>query len=595
MLPKGWQVRKLGEVIFHCSSGATPYRGRPEFYKGLIKWITSGELNYNVIEDTIEHISQEAVEKTNLKMHPSGTFLMAITGLEAAGTRGACGIVGNPATTNQSCMAVYPTDELKTEYLYHYYVYRGNEMALRYCQGTKQQSYTAKLVRLLPILLPSDIAEQEAIAEALSDADALIESLDKLIAKKRNIKQGAMQELLRPKKGWIPKKLGSFGVFMKGCGIKKDESQSGNNPCIRYGEIYTKHNDYIRAFHSWISEEVAASAKALKTGDILFAGSGETKEEIGKCVAYINYVEAYAGGDIVILRPNNVSSLFLGYYLNTPSINRQKASKGQGDAVVHISSNALADIDLILPSTKAEQESIGTILLDMDTEISLLEAKLTKARQIKQGMMQELLTGRIRLDTVASNKSASDSANSHNWQINEAVILSVLAKNFGSQKYPLGRMRYTKLAYLFHRHVERCVKGYLKKAAGPYNPAIKYKGPEAIATKNGYILLHSKGKFEGFIAADNVAVAEAYFEKWYDPEVLVWLEQFRYKKNDELELLATVDMAMNDLIHAGKPVELGTVKKIINDHPEWEAKLQREIFSDLNITRAIKTCRELFT
>lgn len=191
-----WSMYRLGDVIVFCSSGATPYRGRPDFYKGPVRWITSGELNFNVIEDTIEHISEEAVLKTNLRVHPAGTFLMAITGLEAAGTRGACGIVGKPATTNQSCMAIYPTPALKTEYLYHYYVYRGNQLAFEYCQGTKQQSYTAKLVKLLPIYLPPSTEEQAAIAAVLSDMDDEIAALEAKLSKARLLKQGMMQELL---------------------------------------------------------------------------------------------------------------------------------------------------------------------------------------------------------------------------------------------------------------------------------------------------------------------------------------------------------------------------------------------------------------
>jgi len=194
-----WITRQLGEVMAHCSSGATPFRGRPEYYKGTVKWITSGELNYNLIGDTIEYISEEAVEKTNLKVHPVGTFLIAITGLEAAGTRGACGIVGSPATTNQSCMAIYPSSELRNEYLYHYYVLRGNELALRYCQGTKQQSYTAKLIRLLPIDLPPSVEEQAAIAAVLSDMDAEIGALDAELVRTRQLRQGMMQELLTGK------------------------------------------------------------------------------------------------------------------------------------------------------------------------------------------------------------------------------------------------------------------------------------------------------------------------------------------------------------------------------------------------------------
>ncbi len=191
-----WRTVQLGEVIDGCSSGATPYRGRPDYYKGPVKWITSGELNYNVIVDTLEHISERAVEETNLKIHPTGTFLMAITGLEAAGTRGACGIIGSPATTNQSCMAIYPTTGLETAYLFHYYVLRGDELALQYCQGTKQQSYTAKLVKLLPIDLPPTAAEQSAIATVLSDMDAEIAALEATISKTRQIKKGMMQELL---------------------------------------------------------------------------------------------------------------------------------------------------------------------------------------------------------------------------------------------------------------------------------------------------------------------------------------------------------------------------------------------------------------
>lgn len=191
-----WKQHLWGDVVAQCTSGATPYRGNLDFYKGSVRWISSGELNYNTIFETIEHISEEAVEKTNLKIHPAGTFLMAITGLEAAGTRGSCAIVGAPSATNQSCMAIYPTPQLLTSYLFHYYVFRGNELALRYCQGTKQQSYTASLVRLLPIDLPPSEAEQVTIAAVLSDMDADISAVEAKLTKARAIKQGMMQELL---------------------------------------------------------------------------------------------------------------------------------------------------------------------------------------------------------------------------------------------------------------------------------------------------------------------------------------------------------------------------------------------------------------
>nr|WP_240192035.1 restriction endonuclease subunit S [Desulforhopalus vacuolatus] len=253
-----------------------------------------------------------------------------------------------------------------------------------------------------PVLVPP-LPEQRAIATALSDVDALLDGLDRLIAKKRDLKQAAMQQLLTGKtrlpgfKGeWEVKRLGDMGGFLKGSGVRKDEAQSGDLPCIRYGEIYTHHNDYVLSYNSWISSSVASTAVRLKKGDILFAGSGETKDEIGKCVAFIDDREAYAGGDIVILRPHEADPIFMGYYCNTTPVRKQKASRGQGDAVVHISATALSSVEVKVPSLP-EQTAIATILSDMDAELAALEQRRNKTKDIKQAMMQELLTGKTRL------------------------------------------------------------------------------------------------------------------------------------------------------------------------------------------------------
>lgn len=263
--------------------------------------------------------------------------------------------------------------------------------------GSALKEIAISVLRKIPVSLPPTKAEQTAIADTLSDADALIQSLEKLIAKKRLIKQGAMQELLKPKEGWVVKKLGGIGTFKKGKGIKKDEVSSDGFPCVRYGELYTHHHEYIKKFNSFISVETAKESQRINKGDLLFAGSGETKEEIGKCAAFVDEIIAYAGGDVIILSPNNCDSLFLGFLLNHEKVAKQKAQKAQGDAVVHIYPCNLSEIDIPLPPTKAEQARIATILSDIDAEISALETKLAKYKQVKQGMMQELLTGKIRL------------------------------------------------------------------------------------------------------------------------------------------------------------------------------------------------------
>lgn len=191
---------------------------------------------------------------------------------------------------------------------------------------------------------------------------------------------------------WDVVQLSTIGKFSKGQGIRKDEAMDGEIPCVRYGELYTKHSDYIKQYYSFITQETSQTSKKLRTGDILFAGSGETKEEIGKCAAFIDDIEVYAGGDIVILSPTDVEPLYLGYLLNAPIIQRQKASKGQGDAIVHISANQLGSLQIPLPPTKSEQTAIATALSDADALIENLERLIEKKRNIKQGAMQELLT-----------------------------------------------------------------------------------------------------------------------------------------------------------------------------------------------------------
>ncbi len=178
--------------------------------------------------------------------------------------------------------------------------------------------------------------------------------------------------------------------------MSRAETQTGALPCIRYGELYTVHSDCIREFHSWISPEVAEGATGLRTGDVVFAASGETKEDIGRSAAYVGSEEAYAGGDILVLRQDEALPLFLGYALNAPPVARQKASLGQGDAVVHIGVAALSRITVELPPLP-EQRAIATVLADMDDEIEALAQRVEKLRAVKRGMMQQLLTGCIRL------------------------------------------------------------------------------------------------------------------------------------------------------------------------------------------------------
>ena len=199
------------------------------------------------------------------------------------------------------------------------------------------------------------------------------------------------------KSKWRRMSLDQIGDFSKGSGINRAESHTGDIPAVRYGELYTAHNNYIRNFVSHISREVADGAKRVHCGDVLFACSGETKEDIAKCAAVVDDIEAYAGGDIIILTPRiKVHPVFLGFMLNTPEVIKQRSSKAQGDAIVHISSETLKSIEISLPEYH-EQTRIASALSNIDELTIKLEALIAKKKAIKYGAMQELLTGKKRL------------------------------------------------------------------------------------------------------------------------------------------------------------------------------------------------------
>ncbi len=175
------------------------------------------------------------------------------------------------------------------------------------------------------------VEEQRRIAEALGDVDALIGELERLVEKKRLVKQGAMQQLLTGRRRlpgfsapWKTVRLADIGTFSKGKGISRSEAQTGSIPAIRYGEIYTCHNDYIKHFTSHISNEVARTSVKLEYGQILFTCSGETKEDIAKAVAFVGHEEAYVGGDIIILTPTVECDPFSWASFVTPGLSTHK-------------------------------------------------------------------------------------------------------------------------------------------------------------------------------------------------------------------------------------------------------------------------------
>ncbi|MFA7543620.1 MAG: restriction endonuclease subunit S [Candidatus Cloacimonadaceae bacterium] len=289
---------------------------------------------------------------------------------------------------------LYPEDLI---YLSYYLEYINLN---RIVFGSGQPLVTGSQIKKILIPKPQKL-ETKMITEALSDIKHLIRSLEKLIEKKKLIMQGVMQELLTGKKRlsgftgeWETKIIGACFSILRGSGLSKSQLHStGQYKCILYGELFTTYTDIIDKVHS--ATNVCEGVESI-SGDILLPGSTTTTGiDLAKSSA-LKIGGVLLGGDINILRPiEKLDSAFISLYIN---VNKRYsiATKTKGTTIHHLHANDLRDIIIEMPSLE-EQIAISMLIMELDKEIAFLEKRLSKYRSIKQAMMQELLTGRIRL------------------------------------------------------------------------------------------------------------------------------------------------------------------------------------------------------
>ena len=294
---------------------------------------------------------------------------------------------------------------------YYFYLYFSSHFYNRISQMTAKSSVDSvrmEMIADMQIPIPPTKAEQTAIANALSDADALIQSLTRLIAKKRQIKQAAMQTLLNPyengrlKAGWVVKSLGEICDVRDGThdspkyldsGVKFVTSKNIVNNKLDLSEI-----SYISQMDAY---EINKRSK-VDHGDILMSMIGT----IGNAVL-VDYEPDFCIKNIALLKTKNVNAEFLIQYIGSIEFQALLNESLDGGIQKFISLGKLRALQIRIPFDKCEQTRIATILSGMDAEIAVLEAKLAKYRHIKQGMMQNLLTGRIRLVKPESNTGAA--------------------------------------------------------------------------------------------------------------------------------------------------------------------------------------------
>ena len=611
---KGWKKVKIGSIA-EILSGGTPATTKKEYWNGGIKWCTPSDLTKQkrkYLYDTEKTITEKGLKESSATLLPKGAILLC-----SRATIGEMSIATAPIATNQGFKNLICKPDVYNEFLY-YALFPIRPQMVELAIGTTFLEISKTALQAIEINIPKTYREQTAIAEALSDIDSLISSLQRLIEKKKAIKQGAMQELLTGKKRlpgfseeWSEAPFGELFDFLPTNTFARDQmTDTGTIQNVHYGDILTKHGacwDMTNTDVPYLLETVSvikySESSYVREGDVIIADTAEDST-VGKCVELVNVCRKVLSGQHTMLcRPKiTFAPKFLGYYMNAECFHNQMLPFITGIKVSSISKANISTLVLKYPTLVAEQQAIVQIFSDMDDEIAHLEKKLAKHQRIKQGAMQELLSGRIRLVNSDGKEllqsqvvMEKQSQQKHNHHFDDAVMIAGIVNAFYSAKYPLGRKKVQKLLYLVRRKEQADTSAFHKKAAGPYADEVRYKGGEPIAQKNKYILIKRSDKGSCFEKGAQIQQALVYLQDWGNNEDVDWLvSHFQYTSVNELELLATVDMAICDLRREGKEISVASIKDLIRSNKEWRDKLKKAYFKDADIQRAIKHCQELF-
>lgn len=402
IIPEDWEVVLL-DSIAKRGSGHTPSKQYPAYWDGDIKWVSladSSALDNLYIEDTAAKITPLGIANSSAVLHPAGTVILS----RDAGV-GKSAIIKSEMAVSQHFMAWQCGQSLDGTYLYYWLQSEKQEFE-RIANGSTIKTIGLAYFRELKIPLPS-ISEQRAIATTLNDVSALIGALDAQIAKKRDLKIAAMQRLLTGFSGeWKKVTLKEMGVIYGGMsGKTKADFDTGTS---RYIPFLNVMNNVIINPRNILSVDVKEneSQNKVRKGDLFFNGSSETPDELGMCAVLEDdlentYLNSFCFG-FKLHDQKSASNLFLAYVFRFGEGRQLLYALAQGATRYNLSKANFLKLRISLPKVE-EQVAIAEVLSDMDAEIAALEAKRDKTRDLKRGMMQELLTGRTRLIPTNSN------------------------------------------------------------------------------------------------------------------------------------------------------------------------------------------------
>lgn len=409
VIPEDWECAELGELIQYVKGFAFKSK---DYTESGIRIIRVSDTTYNSIKDecAVYMDISRAREFDEWKLYKNDIILSTVGSkppmfdslvgkaiLVSKKYEGALlnqnAVILRSKKVNQKL--IYNNLKRQNYIKYIETIFRGN---------ANQASITLNDLFKFQFALPIDPIEQQAIAEALSDVDAVVSSLTKLINKKKNIKQGAMKELLTGKKRlegftgeWGKVRLGDVGKFISGSGfpLKYQSSKIDKYPFYKVSDFNNVGNGiYMKNANNYINEDVriTLSAKVIPKNAIIFAKIGAAIFLERKRIAL--YECCIDNNMMCFVSDSSILNEKFAYYIFQ---NNNLSDFNNATALPSLNAKAIGELAILVPPTVIEQTAIANILSDMDAEIEALEQKLSKYKAIKQGMMHELLNGRIRL------------------------------------------------------------------------------------------------------------------------------------------------------------------------------------------------------
>ena len=396
VIPEDWDIRAVGDICDFI----VPGRNKPRIFKGDIPWITTPDLENGrgVSESKLGlFVSRDEAKSVGSKIVPTGAVLMS-----CVGELGIVAFVEREIVINQQLHAFIPTSVIDPLFLLNVLQSQKNFM-LSIATLTAVPYLNKDNCNSIPIPLPS-LPEQRSISQSLSDVDALIDALDKAIAKKRAIKTATMQQLLTGEKrlpgflgNWTDTQIGTEIDLLTGYPFPSANYSDSGIKLLRGSNIKRGETDWAEDLIQYWSEITPdISQYVLKDGDIVVAMDGSL---VGRSFARLSKADlpALLLQRVARIRSEKIDVGYLKEWICSKFFTEHCDAVKTVTAIPHISSGDIRSFRIRIPPTHEEQRAIATVLSDMDTEIAALETRLAKTQALKQGMMQALLTGRVRL------------------------------------------------------------------------------------------------------------------------------------------------------------------------------------------------------